>query len=311
MFSTSDLTIAFTSYNCLYYVQLAIYSFLEHYPEYKECIVVLDDDTTEGTKCWLLDMGITRITWSGSPHIRNVKTYYTLYQRYTPQVNLSLRNSFMLKDLFSQVTTKYLIVNDADIVFLKPNFLERYYRLISSGCKLIAPSELTAYNWKLNSYVPRQSLEAYLGKYHILYDYNKDTMFRFHFFHAVLDLGFFKEHGIIFDDVEDPMLVKHILNRAVLETGSSISYEVLSRKVPFYDIAQESHNSLRLLTDSLFPNYTVYHFRWKSSFKRVSNTLGEAHDSFAEKSTRDLESCTLLTNTIASLEEKYNLCHLG
>ena len=107
-----NLTISFSGYNIKNYLQLAIKSLLYFHPEVKECIVVFDDNSTDGTKEWLEENGIKRITWSGK--------YDDIID------NLTLRINYIYREIFEQCNTKYLFNLDGDIIFINKfmNLLE-------------------------------------------------------------------------------------------------------------------------------------------------------------------------------------------
>lgn len=312
MLSPDNITIAFTVYNSLNFLKLAIFSFIEKYPEYKKSILVFDDDSTDKTKEWLDREKIKHTTWNSFTYVRNMDIYKKFLKlNSASSINLSLRNSFMVSNLLSQISSKYVLLNDADIIFLKPNFLEEYSNIVQNNIKIIAPIEHTGYNWGLNKHIPEKNIPSYLGKYNILYNYNNDTMIRFHFCHALIDLDYFKSQNLLFDDITDSMFIKHCLNRTILETGSGISYEIFSRKIPYYNISEQIHNSPFFpILDSFFDKYNIYHFRLKSSIERLrteSSTKNFNIDAYAQKSRQDISLCPLLKNYIKNICNTYDI----
>src|SRR4030042_6362871 len=91
MIDPKAITIVFTTFNELDYLKLAIYSFLEFYPEYKSSIVVFDDCSSPCVGNWLNEEGIKRITWSRPSFVSDFSVFTKIY----PGLRLSLRNGWM------------------------------------------------------------------------------------------------------------------------------------------------------------------------------------------------------------------------
>ena len=316
-----NITIAFTAYNILEYLQLAIYSFLELYPDYKQSIVVFDDDSNDGTIEWLASEGIKRISWKTSESFAlSIKKYSKLLntQDREYQINQSYRNSIMIKEVFNQTTTKYLLLNDADVIFIKP-FLEKYEKQVTKyNHVLIAQPETYNYGWKYyNKYPTERAKNLFFGKYINLYKFNSDTkeegMERLHFFHSLFDLEYFKSKNMIFDNIVDKDFIKLIFSHATLETGSSFYHQILEKNIPFYSLDNCFNRwnprlkDYRPCTNEEFDKYDVYHFRWVSSFRRFKSEMPEHayHNTFL-KINKDFK-VEKLKNLVLNLQKKYNL----
>jgi len=312
MFRPEEIGIAFTTYNSLFYLKLAIFSFLEYYPKFKDSIIVFDDDSSDDTNKWLSEEGIKKISWTKFPHVKNIELYKRLFRIVEDPVNLSLRNSFMLNDLFSQIKTKYLLINDSDIIFLKPDFLEKYYEQISKECKIIAPGENYNYKWKLSTKMPFESIKNYLKEYQILLS-SDESMFRFHFMHALLDLDYFKSKNLLFDNISNPTFIKLVLEKTLLETGSDLTYQIIKEKIPFFKIDETVYNfhdpQHPLIVESAIKKCDVYHFRWKSSYEQVKKMYPnqEPPEFFQNKNKKEFEVCDFLRNKVNSLCIKYDI----
>ncbi|MFW6007924.1 MAG: glycosyltransferase, partial [archaeon] len=94
------------------------------YPNLKDNIIVFDDNSTDGTKEWLEQKHIKMITW---------KYYKHLLSKDIPGKNLNhtKRISLMNSEIMIQTNTKYLLINDSDVVFLRSGFIEQYLNLVN------------------------------------------------------------------------------------------------------------------------------------------------------------------------------------
>src|SRR4030042_398351 len=233
MIDPKAITIVFTSFNELDYFKLAIYSFLEFYPEYKSSIVVFDDCSSPCVGNWLNEEGIKRITWSRPSFVSDFSVFTKIY----PGLSLSLRNGWMLRDIIAEhVRTKYALINDNDLLFLKPGFLEQYCELLEQGYKAIALYEEYNYGWAFCKQFPGEHARSVLGKYFSLYNQKNETMKRLHWCHGLLDVEFFKSQELLFDDITDKLLIQLSLAKGIIETGSDFFYNIEQRKIPYYKL---------------------------------------------------------------------------
>lgn len=127
-----DLTIAFSGHNIKEFAIVAIESFLLLYPDMRGNVVYFDDESTDGTATELESRGIRVITWSDK--LRQV--YSNLFENnvFKSGVHaLVVRCDFIAKEILRQCETKFLLINDGDVVFLHGGFLEEYFSRISSN----------------------------------------------------------------------------------------------------------------------------------------------------------------------------------
>src|SRR4030042_3035278 len=233
MIDPKVLTIIFTTFNQLDHLMLAIHSFLEFYPQYRESIKVFDDESDIRIEEWLNEEKIERITWKNKSFVSSFSSYTKIY----PARSTSLRNSLMITEILSNhVSTKYVMINDNDIVFLKPGFMEDYEELVSAGYKAIAPLEEYSYGWEVCSRLSPPLMENYLGKYFKLYNHEKKSMRRLHWCHGLMDFEYFRDMGIIFDGQVDRRFIWLVLQGSIVETGTEFFYKILENKIPYYGL---------------------------------------------------------------------------
>lgn len=312
-----NISIIFTAYNIVEYLQLAIYSFLEFYPEYHDSIIVFDDQSTDKTKEWLQKENIKSITWKNTDnYIIQFSRLRKLFSNQTG-LNASYRNSMMIKEIFTQIKTPYLMLNDADIIFTKGNWVEEYDKLIKDY-KIIVPDEHYYYQWEMyKQFFNDKYIANKLQKYQSLYYFDKsnfkESMYRLHFFHSIIDLDYFKSINLLFDNTQNNLFIKLIYNNAIMDTGSDFSWEILNRNIPYY-VIKNVYNRWKSyienyipITDFEFNNTYIYHARWISSYKRFQdegikdipcyNTYEKIKVDFNNK---------LLFNWVNYLHKKYN-----
>lgn len=218
-----DLTIAFSGYNIREYLELSINSLLHFYPHYKDKIIVFDDNSTDDTKEWLRYNNIKRISWKNEYDLSN--TSETGY-----------RIGCIFNEIFNQCETRYLMLNDGDVVFFdyfKYNYSELIYKY---------PILITTTN------IPEQSYDLQFKKYDILY-YNNEYN-RVFPYHMLLDMKYIRNNIENFDRLTEEW--KFLCNK--LDLGADFYYQILSKGLKFKEL--------------YFTNY-IYHFIWSSSIKRL------------------------------------------
>ena len=164
-----NLSIVFTGYNIMEYLQLAVYSLLEFYPQFKKSIVIFDDNSTDDTVNWCKKEGFKIISWKKNNYLSNFKKYDNIIDIFEKQqgysINASYRNSAIIKEIFYQINTKYMMLNDGDILFMNPGFMEEYDTLLDKGFKVIAPFEKYDYGWNyFATYFTEKMKNKFFGK---------------------------------------------------------------------------------------------------------------------------------------------------
>lgn len=260
----NNLTITFSCYNILPYLRVSIISFLKLYPHLKENIVVFDDDSTDGTKEWLEKEGIKRITWSDKYRLLITKHYSTIDKSSNSLIYLV---GCLMNDIMSQVNTKYIMINDGDVVFTRP-FLYEYEALIKSGHRALTsntPHGAELYNdSRFFDYKYKFGAE-----YEPLLSEDGNEFVRAHQYHGLFDLEYLKSIGMLHDRVELIELAKaqsiptHEYTTPIVDTGLDFLAQLRNNNVPNYDLEY-----LPWLWDS-----PVYHFRFKSSTAKLQ-TVG-------------------------------------
>ena len=263
-----NLTITFSGHNIRENIQLAVESLLEFHPEVKKNIVVFDDDSTDGTKEWLKKNNIKRITWSEEKRKE--------LRDFNKESILSYWNDVMIQDIMNQVKTKYILINDGDVVFLK-KFLENFAKKIDDYKALLVISRFT--DAILKERCPFKSLQ----KYKIINDYY-DQFSRVHIFHGLLDLEFFKKENIYFDDIKDKEVAQslqsndRIINGPFGDGGLDFLYQLLSKNIAFYDLKYWDN----------FENNHIYHLSWRSSYVRRKYISKEFREYLIEHLDKDI-----------------------
>jgi GT2 family glycosyltransferase len=324
LLNKDSLTILVTTFNELNTLKLHLYSFLEFYPELKESIVIFDDNSNDpALREWIDKEGFKRITW------KNPDNYISNFEKwvsFTGDHNMSYRNSYMISEIMKEhVNTKYMMINDNDILFLKPGFLEKYDKLLEEGYKAIAVWDHYNYNWFLKMNLKSEMLIKYfLGKYSEFFDIKSETMCRLHWCHGLLDLEYFKEQNLFFDNVKDPVFRRLILNKCLGETGTDFFYEIVKRGIPYYKLTTEVYNRLNTInllndfdsilydpiTEKEFDEAEMFHLRWQSSDRQWMNKLKKTQENrsiFSPKIMKDLNNCPKLFEAFKKIAQKYKL----
>ena len=272
-----DLTISFSGYNIKTYLQLAIKSLLYFHPEVKECIVVFDDNSTDGTKEWLKEYGIKRITWSGK-YDDIIRDYDKKYPNYG--VCLSYYNNIMVREIMEQTSTKYLMINDGDVVFFN-KFLNTFFEKIKiyKGLFILGGYESIMLN------------DNRYDQYNLLY--KNGMLHRVHLYNSFFDLDYFKEIDLLFDDIYDELyidaLTKHVvyikekdIYSMYADGGINFLYQLYSKNINFYTIC---HSSLK-------KSDYIYHFGWRSSFEKqkIIHNTNYINEFIDEKTFKEMES---------------------
>jgi hypothetical protein len=324
-----NISIIFTGYNVLPYLQIAIYSFLEQYPQYHQSIVVFDDQSNDGTKEWVEKENFQYITWTNpNNYLIDFKNLQHLHNCIQTGLNASYRNSIMINDIFNQIHTSYVMLNDADVIFLPSssplsyNWLETYDILLNDYV-VIAPIDEYYYHWDYHNKVFAETYtKNKLGKYIKLYHYDqsldKEWMERFQFFHGIINLKYLKDQeSFIFDDTTDKKFIELIYSNATLDTGSDFTYQLLTNDIPIYEINKKwYYNELPLDISSYTPflkhkydSIYIYHARWLSSIQRATTSTDIStclnNQNVIDKISKDFKTNRRLYDYVMYIHQKY------
>ncbi|MFW6007916.1 MAG: glycosyltransferase family 2 protein [archaeon] len=278
-----NLTIAFSGKNIKEYLILAIESFLHFYPELKDNIVVFDDKSTDGTKEWLNSRNIRWITWEHfSEDLRNKSNYS---RSIGDDVGRAFKIDLIIKELLLQINTKYLLLNDGDVVFLDKGFLEKY---INSDNIVIGPECYFNYNKQLITQYPKyeelihpEDLEKYNNEeYHDII-----RVYRLWPYHIFCNLELIKMIGMLGDSY-NYILSKNKNKFMPVDPGHDILLRLMHEEIPH-----------KMLSENEINKY-IYHFTFIANVKnRLRNP-----DKFVIK-----DKIKYLEGNIKYLNHKLNL----
>ena len=248
----SNVTIAFAGFNMRHFAVLAIESFLYHYPELRSNIVFFDDNSTDKTVKDLQRRGIKVITWRPELFNQYMKLKNEGYLTCTTKI-MSSRVCYIMREIMEQVETKYLLMSDGDVIFLKGGFLEGYLKnLNNSDTKIMFHEEhsmypgLTLENLKgIND----KQLEYY-QRYQIIYTEEVGPNFtqkeidskvygsrRVHLLHAIMDLEYFKKIDMLGDRLTKDTF--DLMDGGLVDTGTDFFHQLMDEKIPFEMIEHE------------------------------------------------------------------------
>lgn len=263
---SKDVTVSFSGYNIKDIALLSIKSFIKNYSRSKAKIVYFDDCSTDGTAEELEKLNVKVITWRNKDYINYLESdRYTELENYGTKV--TIRCGLINNEIMEQCDTKYLYINDGDLVHHKRGSFETHFRNISNGNIHSIPcysnddvflycddKEYIEYLEEINR------LGSGLGK---IYDINSELeeikFLRFYLNNAIIDVEYLKERGIQlekFDTGPDERL-----GHGGLDTGSHLMNSVLKDGGERLVILTLELNMVEL-------DKTTLHLNWVSSFVR-------------------------------------------
>lgn len=255
-----ETTVAFSGHNIKWFAVLATESFLKFYPQMRENVVYFDDDSTDGTREELEKRGIKVITWSDEIRSGFQKLLdERFFDDFTQTV--SSRVCFIMTDIMKQVNTKYLLMNDGDVVFKKGGFLEGYFEKFKEGNKIVGHKEFPLFDkYELDNLKDKKRFEYYT-RFVIQSPEvpSKLASPRVHLLHTMIDLDYFKEINILGDDLTPENI--EMMYGGIVDTGTDFYHKVVDNNIPAYWIPTEYVYKILL------------HWGWLSSANRDSDYL--------------------------------------
>lgn len=278
----NNFTIVFSGFNILNYLKLSVGSFLKLYPNFKNNIVIFDDLSTDGTKEWLNENNIKRITWSDK-YAKQRDIHYSKFNK----GNLIYRVGLIMNDIMEQINTKYLILSDGDVIFLK-RFIEDYKKYFYEDYKVLyvksnIGSEMfdNENNFKFKNY--------FFDEYKCLYSKDKKTFDRAHQYFTIVDLDFLKKENIFHDRVFNSAVeLSQSVQPLISDTGLDFLSVLLNKKIKIKDLEYFLHPE----------KSPIFHFGFVSSLKR------QEKDVLIKESIREIQFTLLkkhLTKDILNL----------
>jgi hypothetical protein len=252
----SNLTITFSGHNIKDYLILAIESFLHFYPDFKDNILVFDDESNDGTQEWLEENNIKWITWN---------KYSTNKQlRYD---NVCYQYSLMYREIINNVKTKYVLINDGDLFFLKSGFLEDYYNQVDTY-KLICVLDTYTED------ILKDDIDESLKKYRVLFNieskYKQNQKLNFvkiFPYHLFCDLDFLKSKNIEFDTIDEPLYYNNY--GRYFDNGHDFLYQIVTNNIKFVENPRVNEYTYHIghissvlfgVNDSLLDDFDKYQF---------------------------------------------------
>jgi len=218
---SAKTTIAFSGYNIKNTALLAIDSFLKVYPFMKSQIIYFDDFSTDGTKNELKTRGIKVITWN-----RSLLEKYNLYVNNNPKWSnvqlLSVRVSFIIKNIIQETETDYLLLNDGDIVFISDDFLEYFFKLAKKYDIVFQKNYLN-----IEKHYEQRLVDTIKNKYKELIffeDFKYITTWRMFHSHIFMNVKKLKELGITCDRHDEETV--QTIKGGIFDTFSDFSFRV-------------------------------------------------------------------------------------
>ena len=222
MFKNEELSIVFTTRNTLELLKPAIDSFLDLYPQYKECIYVYDDESTDGTIEWVRQEGLKLLTNKN------------LFVQAPPSCEFLHRFNHIIYYCMREIKTKYIMFSDNDVLYFKGGLLELYYQYIQEGNKVICPTTKVQSNLIYRGLIPKNKWTDTL--------YKNNELLRFHIFNCLFDLDYLKSKSLLYDSLYDNLYNKYLSGvyannrwQYVFDSGLDFLYKCAINKVPYID----------------------------------------------------------------------------
>jgi glycosyltransferase involved in cell wall biosynthesis len=228
-----DITISFSGHNVKKFLILAIESFLHFFPGSEDKIVVFDDGSTDGTKEFLTEKGIKVITWTIDKSVLDVE-----HRGYiTPPV----RVNNIVTEIMKQVNTKYLFVNDSDVIFVNDQFLNHYLQNVDKykvfGIKSVYVFNTTHY--EKNDPEIDVLREKYKNHFEILDDVKNPfngwkILPKIPQNHMFVDLDYLKSMNLLYDCLDDKAYSNKLGN--LVDSGVDFYCKLKDNNVPVFEI---------------------------------------------------------------------------
>jgi len=281
-----NITFLFTNKNTCNLLQGAINSLLDYYPEHRNNIVVFDDYSTDDSRNWLEKNNIKWITWKKYKNWRP----YLIQER--PGIENHIFN-YIIYDASSQVSTKYIILCDSDIIFLNGGFLEKYEIFFNENPSLKMICSI--FNYKLP--VPQKINKTKYGKY-MGFNSTKNYYYlpRIHSYFCMYDLDFFKKENLLYDDYKDeeynsiygdPAIFKQKSLQGgdpFVESGSDWLFKIKEKNIEYINIAEDQYDTYHgasylhpfcIHTHTTNPDCYIYHIGGGATIQMVNQSLVE------------------------------------
>ena len=281
-----NITIAFSGFNIKDFAILAMESFLLQYPEMRNNIIYFDDNSTDGSVEAIRDNGIKVITWTDYWENKYLKYKRDLLRNSTQEA--SARVCFIMREIMEQTHTKYLLINDGDVVFLEGGFIEKYMEQFRAGSKIVFREEKSVYP-KTSSIRDGEAcpeVYEYYKKYETDIKPNNNRLMqeeieggvccapRAHMLHIAIDLDYLKSIDMLGDRLNEHTFI--LMNGGLVDTGTDFYHRIKENNTPCSYISNEE----------LFK--TILHWGWLSSSNRISMNNHNLRRDFLEELKRKL-----------------------
>jgi len=207
-----ELTIVFSEYNTLNETSKAVESFLHFHPQYKENVIIFDDNSTDGSFEYFLDKGFKVIRFDES---------LRLAPQYEKAAMVGFHVSEVMKQVIMNVNTKWLFHFHNDVIF-KKEFMSEFEQADIDEYDIYCPfggAEVT------------EKIET-LPEFDILYSKKHKCYIRYWEVFMLLNLHRLKELGITYANYESEELLSrtlpHCLLGAEIDTGAKFTLDCIN-----------------------------------------------------------------------------------
>lgn len=225
--NSSNLSIVLSGRNIKKYLEVNTAQIERLFPHLKKCITIFDDESTDDTVVWAKSKKYKVITWK--------------YNLNSERVNISVRVNQIYTEIMKQINTKYVWFVDGDIIYKDDYFFyESFEQILFHDAKIVGLSDASIPYESNLEYIEKYNLYNYLSNIRQDYTNNKLSNIKFKnnriwLGSTIMDLSYFKNIGLYFDDIKDPEERKHYehLLTGWFDSGSYFFSKILERKIKY------------------------------------------------------------------------------
>jgi len=206
-----DLTILFSGYNILDEMSKAVSSFLYFHPQYKENIVIFDDNSTDGTYKYFSKEGFKILQFND-----NLRAA----PQYKKSEIMGYHVSEIMQQAISKIDTKWLFNFHGDMIF-KKEFMSEFENSNIDEYDIYCPFGGAEMTDRLDD----------IPEFNILYSEKHKCYIRYWEVFMLLNLHKLKELGIKYDHYESEELLLKTLRHTtcIIDTGAKLMLDCINR----------------------------------------------------------------------------------